>query len=573
MEVEERKMKRNEPLCVKLIHCGNISLVNPDNREQKNIFYMPMGALALAGALRDQGVEVEIIHSDLEEGNTIEELLDLDRLDAVGFDCHWINQAQSVLETAAFIKEIKPEVFVFLGGFSASLFAEEIVRDYDFIDAVIRGDGEIPIRQLCDALARGREPEEVQNLCWRESNGNVRLNPFTYLGSAEEMDVLDFTAFDCLRNWDLYLMFSRFWTRFAPIDDSPLFLLEVGRGCSYACTFCGGNCEAQSRMNNRKHMTLRSHDAIVDTVAQAMEAGYETFYTSLEFDGSDEWYIQLFETFRDEGLDIFYVYGSWRLPSAPLLETMSECFQHSIIEISPETAGHELRKLNKDARLYYSNQELEQCLRRAQQLGNIKIQLYFGYYLAGDTPDTIRQTLEYILYLTGEFPGLLEIEYSNFSTDPGSLFFFHPEKYGIDMEVRDFKSYVNRIREHYIQQKGQQCDITAFRPAGIPEALDPDIRRRIQLYIFLFNCFRRSVSQLVSRRQGEVILNVLETMECGLSPDNRFDSRAVGEVLLRGCEARGLKDPDLVDLIHEECRSAANAAGNSLTTPQIWIFS
>lgn len=566
-------MKRNEPLCVKLIHCGNISLVNPDNREQKNIFYMPMGTLALAGVLRDQGQDVEIIHSDLEEGNTIEELLDLDRLDAVGFDCHWINQAHSVLETAKFIKEIKPEVFVFLGGFSASLFAGEIVRDFPFIDAVVRGDGEIPIRQLCGALAGEGELAEVQNLCWRDSNGETRLNPFTYLGSVEDMDILDFTAFDCLRNWDLYMMFSRFWTRFAPIDDSPLFLLEVGRGCTYACAFCGGNCEAQARMNNRKHMTLRSHEAIVDTVAQAMEAGYETFYTSLEFEGSDEWYIRLFKHFRDEGLDIFYVYGSWRLPSAPLLEAMSECFEHSIIEISPETAVEALRKRNKDPRLYYSNQELEECLRHARQLGNIKIQLYFGYYLAGDTPETIRHTLEYILHLTAEFPGLLEIEYSNFSTDPGSLFFFHPDKYGIEMEVRDFKHYIHQIEEHYINRKGQQCDITAFRPREIGDGPDRQIRRTILLFIFLFNEFRRSLSSVITWRRGaEIILTVAEHPDLNLSRHNRFDPRQVGEALLRACEIHEEFDSRLANLITEEFRAAESSEANALTTPQIWIY-
>ena len=43
-------------------------------------------------------------------------------------------------------------MFIFLGGFTASLFAEEIMLNYPQIDAIIRGDAEVPIVKLCMAL-------------------------------------------------------------------------------------------------------------------------------------------------------------------------------------------------------------------------------------------------------------------------------------------------------------------------------------------------------------------------------------------------------------------------------------
>ena len=101
-------MNSSNRLCVKLIHCGNRSAANPLDQGQKKIFFLPMGTVALAEVLKRNGVDVEMIHLDLAADNIIEEILDSSSLDAVGFDCHWLNQALVVLETAELIKKIKP---------------------------------------------------------------------------------------------------------------------------------------------------------------------------------------------------------------------------------------------------------------------------------------------------------------------------------------------------------------------------------------------------------------------------------------------------------------------------------
>src|SRR5213075_1065673 len=103
------------------------SMSNHKDNEKKNIFYIPMGVFSIAYEARKEGGEVEIIHSDLQAGSPIGEALDLEGIDAIGFDLHWINQALVVLETAAAIKAIAPHIFTFTGGFSASYFSEEIV--------------------------------------------------------------------------------------------------------------------------------------------------------------------------------------------------------------------------------------------------------------------------------------------------------------------------------------------------------------------------------------------------------------------------------------------------------------
>jgi radical SAM superfamily enzyme YgiQ (UPF0313 family) len=572
-------MTENNQLCLNIFHCGNINPANPLDKAQKNIFFMPMGLVSLADRLKKNGVDVEIIHSDLEAGKSIPEILDIDTVDAVGFDLHWVNQSVAVMETAEFIKRMNPGIFIFLGGFTASLFAEEIVANYSQVDAVIRGDGEIPIVELAHLLQKEKiagihreKLKSIPNLTWKAENGSVTVNKVTYVGMAEEMNKLDFAAVDLLRNFGYYNSLSKFWTRFSPISDSPLFLLEVGRGCQYTCTFCGGNCVAQHQMSNRQKTVVRSIDSIISTIKKAVFLDYRTFYTCLEFEGSDQWYLQLFSRIDEENLEINYVYGCWRLPGNALMDALAKTFKNIIIEISPETANTNVRAKNKDRRLFYTNEQLEKVLDYAKSRGNIKIQLYFGYYLAGDTEETILETIDYIMELLIKYPYLLEIEYSNFSTDPGSLFFFDPEKYGLDMNVQNFKDYTRHLKETYLEKKGQEADLTVFRPTNISPQQDGEIRRKVRMGHYLFTAYRKSVSYVLKKTGSPaVIISIIKGIDIPISQDNTFPAEDIKEVLVGICEKMNVLDDFLFKLIIYEYKQLKSDKRVITPTPQWYL--
>ncbi|MCK4832835.1 MAG: cobalamin-dependent protein, partial [Anaerolineales bacterium] len=94
-----------------------------------------------------------------------------------GIDLHWLPHAHGALEIARLVKKVHPDVPVLLGGFSASYFHQEIIRDFPQVDYVLRGDStEEPFRRLMDAIASGREPTRVPNLTWRDGSGALRVN-------------------------------------------------------------------------------------------------------------------------------------------------------------------------------------------------------------------------------------------------------------------------------------------------------------------------------------------------------------------------------------------------------------
>ena len=581
-------MNANREFCVKLIHCGNSSLANPDDQCEKNIFFMPMGLFALASALQENGFDAEIIHSDCEGGKPIDQILAFPELDAVGFDCHWVNQSLAVLEAARVIKAIKPEVFVFLGGFTASLFAEEILLAHPQIDAIIRGDAELPIVTLCRALsadsphdisgippAGKKSLSAVPNLVWRRDNDGIEINDFSYVATAEEMEKLDFAAIDLLRHRDYYRKRSIYWTRFAPsnfapLNLSPLFFLEVGRGCMNTCLFCGGNGEAQRLINNRKGVVLRSAASTIATIKKAMLFGFRTFFTDFECQGSDEWYRTLFQQLRREQLDIRYVYSSWRLISNDIVDALSETFERAFIQLSPETADVDLRRQNKGAAAFYTNDELKACLDYIGAKGNLRAQLYFGYFLAFERPDTVLRTIEFILELILEYPELIEVAYLPFSTDPGSLLFLYPERYDITLDVRTFHDYLEKIRDTYVVEKLPCPDMRLFSPKGIPSQLAAELERRVELFNHVFRAYRRSASSILQKTKSpEIILKLLDNSDVTAAHDL---SEGIKETLLNVCESDGLLDPHLVRTIEEDHEIQKRRGQQEFKSkPQIWL--
>lgn len=573
-------MNTNNQLKVKLIHSANTNLANSNDRAEKNIFYLPMGLFPLGNTLRDNGFDVEIIHSDLVDGKELKEIIDLSEVDIIGFDCHWVNQSVGVLDTAKLIKDINPNIFVFLGGYTASLFSEEIVKSFPQVDAVIRGDGEIPIVELCKELQKLKMTGStdnsalgnVQNLVWKTEDNDVIVNKFTYLGTAEEMEKLDYATIDLLRNWDYYKRLCRLWTKHEPIGTQPLFFLEVGRGCSYACSFCGGNCEAQSKMNNRNKYVMRSVDSVIKTIKKAYSNEFKTFYTCFEYEGSDSWYIELFKRIKQEKLDICYTYGCWRLPSKELVDAMSENFNQVVIEISPETFSEKLRLDNKDHRLFYSNNELEECLSYINTKNNVKVQLYFGFFLAFDTEESILETIKYILSLSLKFTNILEQEYFNFSTDPGSLLFFHPDKYDVDMYVRNFADYIKYIKENYLIKKEQAADMRIFKPKSMTQEQVIEIERKLRVFNYLFVHYRNSITYVLQKtKDPNVIIDLLNENNLLENTDSEIMLDDFKNALISSFSKSDAIDISLIKLISLENEKQKSEFKAIKPTPQIWL--
>lgn len=552
---------------VKLIHCGNRNILDPTDRTERHIFYIPMGLFSLADQLNRGGAAVEIIHLDLEGNKDIPEILGGEAVDAVGLDLHWAKQCVAVTDCAQRLKRLNPGIFVFIGGYTASFFAQEILRDHPAIDAVIRGDGEIPIVELGKALQSRKADrgslrdherfllESVPNLVWRAEDGKIVFNEFSYVSTATEMSEFDFARLDLLRNGQSYLGLSKYWTKFPWFRRHPIFFLEVGRGCPYNCLCCGGSAGAQKCLNNRSRQAVRSVDSVISSIKKAISFGYTSFLTCFEFEGSDGWYSGLARRIEEEKLKIGLVYECWSLPSKSLIDTLSRCCEQVIITISPDTADEHLRRVNRDARLFYTNRELEERLSYIGSQGNVKAQLFFGYFLPHDTADTVFHTVDYVLKLFAKFSHFCEFVYMNFDTDPCSLLFMNPAAYECAVAVRTFGDYVEKIRAHYRKNDHNTGTVLLSKPSALTDLEAVDLANKISLFNRLL-LFEESIPLIFKKAANiDMYTDYFKDIDLSFAVERDISIKRARNMLRRICKHRIPADQEVLDLIETEYKS------------------
>ncbi|MDO9123812.1 MAG: hypothetical protein Q7V12_05250 [Deltaproteobacteria bacterium] len=289
-----------EPLDLLFIHVPKFSSFYRPYGQYMTVNLIPMGTLALADLASQAGYRTNILHLGLEwiERGDFSPLTYMKgkEVKVAAIPLHFHPQSYDVMKIAGEIKEEKKETFVLSGGYTASLFHREILSFFPQIDAVIRGDAEVPLIALMKALEEKRGLEEIPNLTWRK-DGEIRENPLSYVASESDLDRSSYTNLSLLQDKETYIRHMGMpfvWAKGLSKEENrkhfhlghPIFPLNIGRGCPGNCTWCGGGSEAQQVVNGRKRAVFRSPEAVMKSMAEAVEMGYEMF--NIAFDPGKE---------------------------------------------------------------------------------------------------------------------------------------------------------------------------------------------------------------------------------------------------------------------------------------------
>ncbi len=134
-------------------------------------------------------------------------------------------QYDTCIKIAHLIKELRPEVKIVVGGYHATLMAEEIAESSQsrWFDFIVRGEGEEVCRRLVNGLAGNDTLAEIPSLSYKE-NGSFVHNP---RGGNLDLATLKLPLRDKRRlTWGYHLMNAKAET------------LETSRGCTRTCNFC-----------------------------------------------------------------------------------------------------------------------------------------------------------------------------------------------------------------------------------------------------------------------------------------------------------------------------------------------
>jgi len=296
-----------------------------------------MGVFAIADLLEKEGFGVKIINYPFEQylnrNWALTEFLKNINFNVCAIDLHWIHNARGAIEVARIVKKVKPNTKVILGGFSASYYHNQILKNYKAIDAIIRGEGEIPLLKYVQKMNQNQSLDSVPNLSYRDSSKHTKVNSLSY--TAKTLDDLNFSNVSLLTNAKQYFEYSR---KIMGIS----YNLPIGRGCPFNCPYCGGGQRAQQNLAGRNEVILRSPEKIVDDISNivykykvpSLFFGHGTYPANLKY------WKRLFGLIQKEKFDIGGDLEIWRLPfPKEMWKIFYKTFtrRHSSISISPRT--------------------------------------------------------------------------------------------------------------------------------------------------------------------------------------------------------------------------------------------
>lgn len=119
------------------------------------------------------------------------------------------------------VRELNPECFILFGGPNISKDAHDFLKQNSFIDVVVHGEGEIPLKELLHCYVMGCDLSTIKGIEAVDFNNGI----------ADRIDNLDSIPSPYLDNFIWELVEQR-------KDSSYIASWETNRGCPYECAFC-----------------------------------------------------------------------------------------------------------------------------------------------------------------------------------------------------------------------------------------------------------------------------------------------------------------------------------------------
>ncbi len=212
---------------------NDICLINPPlDKKTTSKFPMsgvPLGIACLAAYLREREISSQVIDAPIKGWNfekTASESIRT-RAKIVGVSCLTENR-YSALKTLEEIKKRNSDIITIIGGLHATFLDSLLLKNYNFVDIVVRGEGEETLYELIKAIKNKKKINKILGISFREK-GKIKINPPRCF--MENIENLPLPAYDLF-----------------PMKEYPLppdvknvkqtTLVTTSRGCPMGCKFC-----------------------------------------------------------------------------------------------------------------------------------------------------------------------------------------------------------------------------------------------------------------------------------------------------------------------------------------------
>ncbi len=345
---------------------------------------------------------------------------------AFGIDLHWLPHAHGALEVAKLVKRYHPDKPVIFGGYSATYFQQELIRQ-PYVDYILRGDStEHPLEYLMEHILAGTEPTDVPNLTWKDRHGQVQVNPQLYLPESLDHLVLDYYPMvrSVVRNFDLlnYLSFNH-WL------DYPIMAALSVKGCTQNCTICGGSAFAAQCLSGRQRPAYRSPEKLAEDVRRIGSLSRAPVFILGDLRQAGMDYARRF--FRAvQGFHGPVIVEFFSPVNRSYMEELAAALPNFLVQFSPESHDPSVRRASGKG---YTNDAIEETIEACLTAGAKRFDIFFMIGLSQQTPQSTLETVGYCRQLLRRFDDGRLIPFTSPLApflDPGSRAYEQSERYG-----------------------------------------------------------------------------------------------------------------------------------------------
>jgi len=230
-------------------------------RWTKGISIPPLGIFYIASVLEKNEIQVKVVAADalnMSWSEIKQEILSF-KPDLIGVTSTTENRFQS-FKLVKLAKKVYPSALTVLGGPHASMAPEDCLINIPELDIVVRGEGEITMLELCQALEREKEifaAAKIKGISFK-LNGKIKSNPSR--PPIQNLDSLPFPAYHLLP-------FEKYNFFYEVPGHGKLLAANImtSRGCPFNCNFCA------TPINWGRTVRMRSPQNIIQEIEFLIE--------------------------------------------------------------------------------------------------------------------------------------------------------------------------------------------------------------------------------------------------------------------------------------------------------------
>lgn len=196
----------------------------------------PLSLLCLASPLQQAGFEVVLIDNVINPDFERAILREAENALCLGISMLTGPMIGAAIRVARKVKKNRPTLPIIFGGWHASLAVEQTLRE-DFVDAVVRGQGEITLLELVQRIAAGQDWHGIRGLSFMHE-GRIVHEPERPVANINDLPV---PAYDLVDHG-----------AYAAVSGIRQLAYTTSVGCPYQCNYCTDQVFYKRRFNAYK---------------------------------------------------------------------------------------------------------------------------------------------------------------------------------------------------------------------------------------------------------------------------------------------------------------------------------